>query len=106
MQAHQFHILSNCLQASFSLFTCKNAYVESSSLLVRVAKTESSKIFSPGVHTEGFTFMEKANIWDQHWQPKEQELAKANTISRVKEKEKGEKVEFWKRTSFNSIRIH
>jgi hypothetical protein len=67
LQAHQFHILSSLLHDSFSIFDSRNAYVESSSLLVSVAKRESDKFFSPTVHVEEEpTFMGKANIWGQH----------------------------------------
>lgn len=51
-KAHQFHIDSNFLQCSFSLFASKNSYVEESSLLATVAKRESSKLSSPTVLAE------------------------------------------------------
>lgn len=51
-KAHQLHIESNFLQHSFSLFASKNSYVEDSSLLVTVAKRDSSKFSSPSVLAE------------------------------------------------------
>jgi len=52
LQTHPFHTFSNFLQDSFSLFACKNAYVESSSLVISDAKAEPSKLVSPGGHAE------------------------------------------------------
>jgi hypothetical protein len=67
LQTDQFHILSSLLHDSFSVFASKNAYVESSSLLVRDAKRESSKFFSPIVHVEEeSTFTGKTNISGQY----------------------------------------
>jgi len=67
LQTHPFHTFSNFLQDSFSLFACKNAYVESSSLVISDAKAEPSKLVSPGGHAEDWIFMEKANSLDQHY---------------------------------------
>lgn len=43
---HQFHIVSNFSQDSFPLFVSKKEYAEATSLLVTVAKRESSKLSS------------------------------------------------------------
>lgn len=79
-------MLSNSLHDSFPLFATKNAYAESSSLLINVAKTESSKFSSTGVPEEESTFTGKENNKNQHWQSNELKHIKPITISPVKEK--------------------